>query len=59
MKESKGILERSVKLNSVTWKMNTVSSRVALTYYVITEGGSLEGLCMIMGEGVRVDLVMK
>ena len=29
------------------------ATKVALTYYVITEGegGSLKGLCMIMGEG--------
>ena len=29
------------------------TTKVALTYYVITEGGggSLKGLCMIMGEG--------
>ena len=33
------------------------ATKVALTYYVITEGegGSLKGLCMIMGEGGELD----
>ena len=34
------------------------TTKGAFTYYVITEGGFLKCLCMILGRGRRVGLVM-